>query len=431
MKKITLTFVFFLIAIPMLANSAIRDAEMDGYFRELAAPLYEVAGVADGKVEVNGRTNWNAFVMAGRIVHMNAGLIMAAPGPNVLRGVLAHEIGHIAAGHVARRLEFQRDTRFLSIAGALLGAAGGLAGSGDVVGSGVMTGMGLQASANLAFSRAHEAAADQAGRKFLTEIGEDPKGLSMFLDMLDRQSGRNRSDILQYISTHPMTPDRISMLESTPDPSGLVDSDNTKLMHTHRRVQAKLKGFLMDPNAVLRSYANETDIPALMGKAIAYNRLGRSQDRDAMLKQLDQKDPNNPYNLDLAAELYYTSGELQRSCATYAQAHKARPQNPIIALGQAKCLAKASGEEKQAAVTLLLRFEPNLSDLVSYWTLLARTYDELGNQGRAEAVTAELRLRQGKKDDALWFAKRANQSLQPGDPWHARMQDIISSLDRG
>jgi hypothetical protein len=65
----------------------------------------------------------------------------------------------------------------------------------------------------------------------------------MFLDMLDRQSGRNRSDILQYISTHPMTPDRISMLESTPDPSGLVDSDNTKLMHTHRRVQAKLKGF--------------------------------------------------------------------------------------------------------------------------------------------------------------------------------------------
>ncbi len=431
MIHITKIFMFLLIALPMTANSAIRDAEMDGYFRQLADPLFKVAGVTEGKVEVNGRTDWNAFVMAGRIVHMNAGLIMAAPGPNVLRGVLAHEIGHIAAGHVARRQEFQRDTRLLSIAGALLGAAGGLAGSGDVVGSGVMAGMGLQASANLAFSRAHEAAADQAGRKFLTEIGEDPRGLSMFLNMLDRQSGRNRNEVLQYISTHPMTPDRISMLEGTPNPKNLVDSDDTDLMTTHKRIQAKLKGFLMDPNAVLRSYANEEDVPALMGKAIAYNRLGRGAERDSMLGQLNQKDPNNPYNWDLEAELYYTSGDIKRACTIYDKAHKALTDNPIIALGQAKCLTQGNAERKKAAIALLTRFEPNLHDLVTYWTLLARTYDEVGNRGRAEAVTAELRYRQGKKEDALWFAKRANQSLLPGDPWHARMQDIISSLDRG
>jgi Putative Zn-dependent protease, contains TPR repeats len=151
MIHITKIFMFLLIALPMTANSAIRDAEMDGYFRQLADPLFKVAGVTEGKVEVNGRTDWNAFVMAGRIVHMNAGLIMAAPGPNVLRGVLAHEIGHIAAGHVARRQEFQRDTRLLSLAGALLGATGGLAGSGDVVGSGVMAGMGLQLQQTLLF----------------------------------------------------------------------------------------------------------------------------------------------------------------------------------------------------------------------------------------------------------------------------------------
>jgi Putative Zn-dependent protease, contains TPR repeats len=187
----------------------------------------------------------------------------------------------------------------------------------------------------------------------------------------------------------------------------------------------------MDPNAVLRSYANEEDVPALMGKAIAYNRLGRGAERDSMLGQLNQKDPNNPYNWDLEAELYYTSGDIKRACTIYDKAHKALTDNPIIALGQAKCLTQGNAERKKAAIALLTRFEPNLHDLVTYWTLLARTYDEVGNRGRAEAVTAELRYRQGKKEDALWFAKRANQSLLPGDPWHARMQDIISSLDRG
>src|SRR5690606_29614850 len=102
-------------------------------------------------------------------------------------GVIAHESGHIAGGHMAAlRARIAKDkTRVLLTQLLGLGAmvAGGVAG-GDSGGEIMQGGQAIMQGGNnifmkglLAERRAQESAADQAGVKFLTETGQSGKGM--------------------------------------------------------------------------------------------------------------------------------------------------------------------------------------------------------------------------------------------------------------
>src|SRR5688572_27674506 len=82
----------------------IRDAEIEQLLRDYTEPLLRAAGLAKQNIRVviiNDRS-FNAFVMDGRRIFMNAGALMDATTPNQVIGVLAHELGHIAGGHLSR-----------------------------------------------------------------------------------------------------------------------------------------------------------------------------------------------------------------------------------------------------------------------------------------------------------------------------------------
>ena len=91
----------------------IRDAEIEQLLREYTQPILRVAGLAKQNVQVviiNDRS-FNAFVADGRRIFINAGALMDAETPNQVIGVLAHETGHIAGGHLARMREQLRQPR--------------------------------------------------------------------------------------------------------------------------------------------------------------------------------------------------------------------------------------------------------------------------------------------------------------------------------
>ncbi len=69
----------------------------------------------------------NAFVAGGQRIFINTGLIMRTETPNQLIGVLAHESGHIAGGHLARMQEELRALTTLQILEMIL-ATGAMAG---------------------------------------------------------------------------------------------------------------------------------------------------------------------------------------------------------------------------------------------------------------------------------------------------------------
>ena len=55
-------------------------------------------------VIINQRV-FNAFVADGRRIFVNYGAIMQSETPNQIIGVLAHETGHLAGGHLAKMRE--------------------------------------------------------------------------------------------------------------------------------------------------------------------------------------------------------------------------------------------------------------------------------------------------------------------------------------
>ena len=91
----------------------IRDTEIEQLLRDYSAPILKAAGLAKQNIQIvilNDRS-FNAFVMDGRHIFINAGALFEAKTPNEIIGVFAHETGHLAGGHLTRLREQLRKRR--------------------------------------------------------------------------------------------------------------------------------------------------------------------------------------------------------------------------------------------------------------------------------------------------------------------------------
>src|SRR5215510_9846557 len=109
----------------------IRDAEIEQLLRDYAAPVLRAAGLAkqNVRVVVLSDRSFNAFVMDGRHIFINAGALFDAKTPNEVIGVLAHETGHMAGGHLQRLREQLATAQTASIVAMLLGVGAMVAGA--------------------------------------------------------------------------------------------------------------------------------------------------------------------------------------------------------------------------------------------------------------------------------------------------------------
>ena len=94
---------------PSLAKAAerrvlIHDAEVETTIRSLATPLFQAAGLAPEAVRIYlvQDDTLNAFVIGGQNIFLHTGLLLRTETPEQLAGVIAHETGHIAGGHLVR-----------------------------------------------------------------------------------------------------------------------------------------------------------------------------------------------------------------------------------------------------------------------------------------------------------------------------------------
>ena len=86
------------------AQSLIRDTEIEHVMRGYADPILEAAGLETNDVDfyLVADPEINAFVTGGQNIFMHTGMIVEADTPNQLKGVIAHETGHITGAHLAR-----------------------------------------------------------------------------------------------------------------------------------------------------------------------------------------------------------------------------------------------------------------------------------------------------------------------------------------
>src|SRR5215470_16284749 len=144
----------------------------------------------------------NAFALPGGYMFVNAGTLLLADDESELAGVMAHEIGHVAACHAAR--------------GATRGTLASLAMIPVMVMTGGLAGLGVNEVANLAvpaafmkFGRNFEAQADYLGVQYAYKAGYDPVGMINFFEKLEALEKKRPGFVTKLYGDHPQTPDRI------------------------------------------------------------------------------------------------------------------------------------------------------------------------------------------------------------------------------
>src|SRR5213079_105710 len=200
----------------------VRDAEIEQLLREYTQPVLRAAGLAQQNVQVviiNDRS-FNAFVADGRRIFVNGGALLDAETPNQIIGVLAHESGHIAGGHLARLREQLAAASTQSILAMIIGVgaivAGGRSGNSGLGQGGMAAIMGPEAAIQnslFAYLRAQEDQADRAGVKFLTASGQSAKGMYETFKRLADQLLYQTRYMNPYLQSHPLPTERIASLE--------------------------------------------------------------------------------------------------------------------------------------------------------------------------------------------------------------------------
>ena len=410
--------------------SALRDTEAELLFKDISRPLIQAAGLDPNSVSVVllNDPEINAFVATGQTVYIQSGLLIAADNVNQLQGVIAHELGHVAGGHSIRFREGEGQASKISIATMILGALAMAAGAGGA-GMGVMA-MGQQAATSklLAFSRAQEATADQAGASYLSKAGISGKGMLDFFAKLQNEEYRLAIyDTDSYARTHPLSSERIQALEQLlkKDPAWSKPPDPA-LDARFQRVKAKLIGFVDPKHAVQKYPESDQSVPAHYARAYAYH-VGGYPDKalseaDALLKT----NPHDPFFLELKGQILLEFGKPVDAIPLLREATTASGNAPLIAamLGHALVATddpKNFPEAKQVLKAAIVRDD----DDPFAWYQLGVIYASEGDEGRAALATAERSTLENNPKLALASAQLAMKGIPQGSPDWLRAQDIV------
>lgn len=153
----------------------------------------------------------NAFAVPGGYVYVTRQLLTLLNDESEMAFALAHEVGHVAAGHAQAREAYARRSTIGGLLGAILGSFIG-GGYGSILSQMSQQRAKLQ---TLSFSRDQEYQADTLGLRYLIGSGYDPAGGAGILAALTRNSalqtriqGRDNRQTPEWASTHPLSINR-------------------------------------------------------------------------------------------------------------------------------------------------------------------------------------------------------------------------------
>jgi predicted Zn-dependent protease len=414
----------------------IRDAEIEQLLRDYSAPILRAAGLAKQNVKIviiNDR-NFNAFVMDGRHIFVNAGTLLEAKTPNEVIGVFAHETGHLAGGHLSRMREKLAAAQTQSIVAMIAGigvaiASAHSAGGGTGMG-GILAPQEAIRRSLLSYVRTQEDQADHAGVKFLNATGQSPKGMYDTFKRLSSEVLFTAQHVDPYAQTHPMPADRVAALEVIAKASPYWSkTDPPELQQRHDLMRAKLYGFLDRGDAVARRYPlSDNSLAARYARAIATYRRADLKHAAEQIDALIQAQPSNPYFHELKGQALLESGRPAEAVAPLRRAAQAAPSPALIQIMLAQALI-ATGDAKHAdeAVGLLRTALSREPEAVDAYSQLAMAYGKKGDLAHADLASAEAAFYRGDFVAATMLATRAKTRLPVGSPAWVRADDIVAA----
>ncbi len=310
----------------------IHDAEIESYIYKVATPLLLSGGLNPDSVRffVLRDRSINAFVSGGENITVNTGLLLFARNTNVLEGVLSHEIGHIASGHIVKQGNEMSDAVVKAAigvlsAGVLVAAASRYGGSGQNIGtadvaSGIVLGGQQYATRTILSSiRTQEKEADRYAVKILNDTGRSSAGILELFKQLEQMQRKLVLSVDRYSITHPLTPERIEYIKDNTSNFNYTE----QFEHEHRMILAKLNGyFLTKMDIVLNDSYKDYEDSSLYYEI--YRALAK-QNFDQCI-QLSKKllvlEPNNPYVHEVIAQCYLSKQNTTEAISHYSFALK-------------------------------------------------------------------------------------------------------------
>ncbi len=416
------------LALPAAAQTLLRDAEMERALRELARPVIAAAGLSPSQIRmiVLKDSTPNAFVMDGRAVFMTSGLILKMTRAEMLQAVIAHEVAHIANGHITRRASNLRAARTVALFGLALSAA--VATQNPSAAAGIAAGSQSAAMRSFfAHTRAEEIAADQSGIRYLARANIDPTGMVEVLEIFRGQEALSPRRQDAYVRTHPLTADRLRAVKGFAAAFQEADASDPTADYWFARSRAKLSAFLRNPSWTLRRIkSGDTSDAALVARAVALSQATKGAEAVAAADALIAKRPSDPYAHELRGWVLFQARKFAASTASYARATELAPSEPLIAAGYGRALLAAGGNDARAldVLTKARARDPYNPALLRD---LAQVQAKLGQRGAASLSTAERYALAGRLKDAAIHAKRATDLLPRGSSGWQRAQDISNA----
>ena len=420
--------------------SFIRDAEIESIIRGWWTPIILAAGLDPQAVHiylVNDPT-LNSFVAGGQNLFLNTGTLLRSTSPNQIVGIMAHETGHIAGGHLSRSEQAMHNATIASIIAMAAGAAAAVAGhSGDAGAAAILGGAGVGERSFMAFSVTQEASADHAAMTFLDRAHMSARGLVEFFGILEQEELLTGQREDPYLRTHPLTRDRVNYVRDHVEHSPWSNvPDPPEWIAQHKVMKAKLDAFLSPPSQTLAHYKEgDNSVPARYARAIAYYRIPQLSKALEIIDGLIKDAPNNPYFEELKGQMLFENGRVKDAIAPYERSVALKPDSALLKIELAQVqLESEDPKQVPRALTLLNAASPFESDDSQLWRLLAIAYGRSGNMGMAALSLAEQGMADGDWNNARQEAARALKLLPPGAQ-RQRAQDIADdarrSRDRG
>ena len=448
LKLTALATAVALVAAPMAATAqenrgppVLRDAETEQLLREYTRPILRAAGLEKQNIQmvIINQGVFNAFVADGRRIFVNYGAIMQSETPNQIIGVMAHETGHLAGGHLAKMREQMAQAQTQMIIAMLLGAgamvAGAQGGGGNSglanAGAAMFSAPGEIIRRNLlSYVRQQEENADKAGVKFLNTTGQSSKGMYETFKRFTEESLFAARGSDPYVQSHPMPAQRVAALEELARSSPYWDKkDDPALQLRHDMVRAKISAFMERQETVYRRYPmSNNSLPARYAHAIATYRHGDLRSALAQIDALLQQQPNNPYFYEVRGQALLEGGKPQEAIAPLRKAVQLSNNSPLIEmmLGQA-LVATGNNAYTDEAISILRAATAREPEALIGYTQLAMAYGRKGDYAQADLASAQAAYLRGDSKTARDLASRAKTRFAIGTPGWVKADDIVSA----
>ena len=448
MSKLTAVTTAVALAIAPMAALAqergppvIRDTEAEQLLREYTRPILRAAGLEKQNIQmvIINESAFNAFVADGRRIFVNHGAMMQSDTPNQIIGVLAHETGHLAGGHLSKLREQLAAAQTQMIIAMLLGAGAMIAGSKSGNTNGGLANAGAAAMSApqevirrslLSYVRQQEENADRAGVKFLTATGQSARGMYETFKRFTNESLFAARGSDPYVQSHPMPAERVAALEELARTSPYWDKkDDPALQLRHDMVRAKISAFMERQDTVYRRYPLSNDsLPARYAHAIATYRHGDLRNAIAQIDGLIQLQPANPYFYELRGQALLEGGRPAEAIAPLRKAVQLSNNAPLIEmlLGQA-LVATNNNAYTEEAIAILRAAVARETEAPLGYSQLAMAYGRKGDFAQADLASAQAAYLRGDNKTARDLASRAKTRFAIGTPGWVKADDIVSA----